>query len=61
MPTPEPQTIVAPDGRPARVATGPGPCPTCGAKPSRRVASSGFGQPHDVCGQCGREFEEFTR
>jgi len=35
-------------------------CPRCGASPSRRVASSGFGHPHDVCANCGFDFEEFT-
>lgn len=32
----------------------------CGAGPDKRVPSSGFGRPHDVCRECGHEFEEFT-
>jgi hypothetical protein len=35
-------------------------CPSCGAAPATRVASSGFGRPHDVCGMCGYEFAEDT-
>jgi predicted RNA-binding Zn-ribbon protein involved in translation (DUF1610 family) len=35
-------------------------CPSCGAAPATRVASSGFGRPHDVCGMCGHEFAEDT-
>lgn len=31
-------------------------CPGCGAPPKRRVKSAGFGQPHDVCVECGHEF-----
>jgi len=32
------------------------PC-ACGAPPSRRVRSAGFGPDvHDVCGACGHEF-----
>jgi hypothetical protein len=32
-------------------------CPQCGADPSVRVASSGFGRVrHDVCGRCGHDF-----
>ncbi len=57
--TDEAQKIVAPDGRPARgqVLTA---CPRCHAAKEKRVPSSGFGSPHDVCGACGFEFEEFT-
>ena len=33
-------------------------CPQCGASASRRVASSGFGTPHPVCGQCGHDFRD---
>jgi len=35
-------------------------CPKCYAAPATRVASSGFGRPHDVCGMCGHEFAEDT-
>ena len=31
-------------------------CPQCGDDTSRRVKSSGFGEPHDVCGKCGHEW-----
>jgi len=33
-----------------------GHCPRCGAPPSDRVASSGFGRPHPICRRCGYEF-----
>jgi transposase-like protein len=35
-------------------------CPRCAATNDRRVLSGGFGEPHDVCGQCGYEFQERT-
>jgi uncharacterized protein (DUF983 family) len=35
-------------------------CPRCSADPASRVASGGFGRPHDVCSQCGFEFAEYT-
>ena len=35
-------------------------CPKCKAGPERRRLSAGFGEPHDVCGKCGHEFEERT-
>lgn len=35
-------------------------CPTCRASRDRRVPSSGFGEPHDVCGKCGHDFDEWT-
>jgi hypothetical protein len=35
-------------------------CPCCQAVPATRVASSGFGRPHDVCGMCGYEFADDT-
>lgn len=35
-------------------------CPRCGSLPSFRVASAGFGYPHDVCKVCGFEFTEWT-
>jgi len=50
--------LVDPHGRPMRRRTGA--CPQCGADPSSRVASAGFGRPHDVCGRCGYEFTELT-
>ena len=31
-------------------------CPQCGAPKERRRASSGFGRPHPVCGDCGHEW-----
>jgi len=52
--------IVAPNGRPAREAESDD-CPRCGSAPDKRVASSGFGSPHDVCVVCGFEFEGLTR
>ena len=52
-------TIVAPDGRPAR-QTVSADCPSCRAPKNKRVLSSGFGHPHDVCGVCGHDFEERT-
>jgi transposase-like protein len=53
--TPAP-VIVGADGRPAR---GPDKrCPQCKAGPDRRVASSGFGVPHPVCGCCGYEWHD---
>lgn len=62
MPEQEPfnrPQIVDASGKPARKATDTN-CPKCKAPASRRVLSSGFGEPHDVCGQCGYEFEERT-
>lgn len=56
--------LVRADGRPLRfsAATVSDVCPSCGAPPSRRVSSSGFGVRHDVCGACGFEFAgESTR
>jgi uncharacterized protein (DUF983 family) len=51
--------IVDASGRPARTARDRN-CPMCGAGTDRRVLSGGFGQVHDVCGQCGHDFEERT-
>jgi uncharacterized protein (DUF983 family) len=51
--------ILGPRGQPARTPRDTA-CPQCGAKAERRVLSSGFGQPHDVCGACGYDFEERT-
>jgi len=47
--------ILAPNGKPARTKASEH-CPRCGAKPEKRVASSGFGAAHPVCGSCGHEF-----
>lgn len=35
-------------------------CPKCKAGPEKRRLSSGFGEPHDVCGRCGFDFPERT-
>jgi transposase-like protein len=43
-------------GRPLRASTGR--CPRCGAPPSKRVASSGFGRPYPICSLCGYEFTD---
>jgi len=51
--------IVDAHGQPAR-APADRACPRCGAWPERRVLSSGFGSPHDVCSACGHDFEERT-
>lgn len=45
---------------PPRPPKGRTPCPRCKAPATRRVLSSGFGKPHDVCGACGHDFEERT-
>lgn len=37
-----------------------GSCPRCRADQDKRVLSGGFGEPHDICGQCGYEFQERT-
>ena len=50
--------ILTPQGQPARTVAST--CPRCGASKDARVASSGFGQPHDVCSKCGHDFEEST-
>jgi hypothetical protein len=57
-PTPVTTKILGADGRPLppRDRT----CPRCKAGPERRRLSSGFGDPHDLCSQCGYEFEERT-
>lgn len=52
--------------KPEIVLTDPAPvptdtrCPRCRASHEARVASSGFGVPHDVCSQCGYDFDEYT-
>jgi uncharacterized protein (DUF983 family) len=55
----QPSVILDPSGRPARRAKD-ATCPKCGAGRDRRVLSAGFGAPHDVCGECGHDFEERT-
>lgn len=40
--------------------TADGKCPKCRAEADKRVLSGGFGEPHDVCGQCGYDFPERT-
>jgi uncharacterized protein (DUF983 family) len=54
-PDPDRPGILDPQGKPARQAVDT-TCPACGAGADRRVASSGFGTPHAVCGACGRDF-----
>lgn len=55
----EAPVIVDPGGRPARAAISTD-CPNCRAPKTKRRLSSGFGDPHDVCGVCGHDFEERT-
>ena len=55
--------LLDPQGRPAAVRKAADKrCPRCGAGPERRVSSSGFGEPHPVCGRCGHEWtgEQFN-
>jgi hypothetical protein len=57
-------SLVDGHGRPARAADD-GRCPgkdgrRCAGTRKDRVASSGFGEPHDVCKFCGHEFDEWT-
>ena len=54
-PRPDAVELVDPQGKPARAARA-SICPHCGSGPDRRVASSGFGVPHPICGHCGYEF-----
>jgi len=56
----EPKSSGLVDAHGREVKRGAEPCPRCGAPPTRRVRSAGFGTPHDVCGNCGQEFEELT-
>ena len=49
-------TIVLTDPKPLPRGRVDGRCPQCRAEKTRRVKSAGFGQPHDVCGQCGHDF-----
>jgi uncharacterized protein (DUF983 family) len=60
MPDDEPfnaPKILNPSGKPARDAVSTA-CPRCGS--DKRVLSGGFGNPHDVCGNCGYEWAERT-
>ena len=58
-PTDPAAALVDGQGRPARQAQDPR-CPRCRANRDKRVLSAGFGEPHDVCGQCGYEWQERT-
>lgn len=53
----EPQTkaIVLTDAKPLPKDSR---CPQCRAGADKRMSSSGFGVPHEVCSVCGFEFEE---
>ena len=51
------KTVVLTDPKPLPVET---TCPRCHAAKDRRVPSGAFGALHDVCGQCGHDFEEWT-
>jgi hypothetical protein len=52
-----PPILVDPFGRPVTEKDlGAGACPGCGSSPDDRVASGGFGTPHEVCKRCGHEF-----
>jgi ribosomal protein L37AE/L43A len=55
-----PVMVLGPNGLPARVLPS-NDCPRCGKDAAARVASAGFGAPHDVCSKCGFEFEGLTR
>lgn len=51
------QTIVDPQGQPARKAIDT-TCPKCGAPKEKRRPSSGFGVPYPLCGICGYEWTD---
>lgn len=51
--------VLDPNGEPMRAPENDN-CPRCGCGSEKRVASGGFGLRHDVCSNCGHEFEEFT-
>lgn len=56
-------SILNASGQPARKADEM--CPSCGKKSPRgdtraRTLSGGFGQVHDVCTNCGHDFDELT-
>lgn len=57
METAEQPRVVLTDPKPLPKSAA---CPQCRAGKDRRVRSGGFGAFHDVCGQCGFEFEERT-
>ena len=63
QPADTPSSLVDATGRPWSTASRvPEYCPRCHAGTDKRVLSGGFGQPHDVCTQCGHEFSlEETR
>lgn len=52
--------LVDPQGKPVSAKKPSMACPRCGAGPDKRTLSAGFGQPHDVCTQCGHDFDERT-
>ena len=57
MPPESEAVILDPQGRPARRRSERDrQCPRCGAGVERRVASSGFGEPHPICARCGYEW-----
>lgn len=58
MNTPEMPVLVGPDGHPMRAQAEAALCPRCGAGKDKRVPSSGFGEPHDVCRICGYEWKD---
>jgi hypothetical protein len=61
--TEPPPAILDGSGKPARQSVGPVRCPRCHVEsptgdPKKRVRSGGFGADvHDVCLNCGYEFE----
>lgn len=54
------QAIVLTDAEDKPLESADKECPGCGAGPDRRRPSGGFGALHDVCGECGHDFEEYT-
>ncbi len=50
-----PPRILGLDGHPADTR-----CPRCGAGKEKRVTCATFGGTHDMCGNCGHDFEENT-
>jgi predicted RNA-binding Zn-ribbon protein involved in translation (DUF1610 family) len=55
--TPRPAPILNTQGQPARTAKTEA-CPQCGAGPTSRIASCGFGVRRPVCGVCGYKLED---
>lgn len=53
-------TLVDAAGKPIATMTKDGRCPRCNAGKDRRRPNAGFGELHDVCGNCGYDFEEYT-